>query len=249
MENKTDFEKNEETFSECSRCNGRVEKKILKFTVSGKEETMVIPNQVCPGCAITHEAEANYRLAEEDLLKRISESGLSKRQLKYSFDNFKPEPGTRAAWRALQNYVLNEKGIFVYGETCGIGKTHLMASLARKFLKEGHRIIWVNCTSFLYGLRESFERENKSKYLSIQKAIDAPVLFIDDIGVECEGPWVSQTLYQILNERYESESPTFITSNFTLSEIEDSLGQPIASRIPDMCDFFNMSGTDHRKLA
>lgn len=249
MENKTDFEKKDETFSECVRCEERVEPKILKYTVSGKEETMTIINQVCPGCAILHEAEANYRLAEEEAKERLLESGLTKRQQKYSFDNFKPEAGTRAAWRALQNYVLSDKGVFVYGETCGIGKTHLMASLAKKFIKQGHRILWVNCTTYLHGLRQGFEKENKGKYLSIQKLVDAPILFIDDIGVEVDSAWVTQTLYQILNDRYENEKPTFITSNFGLDEIEESLGQPIASRIADMCDFFNMSGTDHRKLA
>lgn len=249
MENETENKKKDETIFDCARCNRPMEPKYIQKPFGQEGEMMRVPSNFCPGCAISQEAEANYRLAEENAKERLLESGLTKRQQKYSFDNFKPEPGTRAAWRALQNYVLSEKGIFVYGETCGIGKTHLMAALARKFLRQGHRILWVNCTTYLYGLRQGFEKENKGKYLSIQKLIDAPILFIDDIGVEVDSAWVTQTLYQILNERYEDEKPTFITSNFDLEVIEESLGQPIASRIADMCDFFDMGGTDHRKLA
>lgn len=249
MENKTENQKKDETNFDCGRCKRPMEPKYIQKPFGEEGEMMRIPSSLCPGCAISHEAEANYRLAEKVALKRISESGLSKRQMKYTFENFKPEPRTRGAWRGLQSYVLNQKGVFVYGETCGIGKTHLMAALAKKLLKQGNDIIWVNCTTFLYGLRQSFEKENRSRYLSIQKLVDAPLLFIDDLGIECEGPWVTQTIYQILNERYEDEKPTFITSNFRLDEIEDSLGQPIASRIADMCDFFDMGGTDHRKLA
>nr|CAJ75139.1 conserved hypothetical protein [Candidatus Kuenenia stuttgartiensis] len=72
------------------------------------------------------------------------------------------------------------------------------------------------------------------------------LLILDDLGAETASEWVLQTLYQILNRRYLDQSQTVITTNLTLGELKEKLGDRIASRIAGMCFAVMLRGRDRR---
>lgn len=55
------------------------------------------------------------------------------------------------------------------------------------------------------------------------------LLVLDELGVDKCSPWVLQTLYLIINRRYEEQKQTIITSNLSLDKLIDWFGD---ERIP-----------------
>lgn len=74
------------------------------------------------------------------------------------------------------------------------------------------------------------------------------LLVLDDFGTIKPTDWVLQTLYQIINYRYDYLKTTIVTSNHSLPEIAKILGDDrITSRIDRMCKVIHKS--DWRKVA
>jgi DNA replication protein DnaC len=65
------------------------------------------------------------------------------------------------------------------------------------------------------------------------------LLVLDDLGIVKSTDWAYQTLYLIINRRYENLKKTIITSNLSLSELANSLEDDrISSRIRRMGKVF-----------
>jgi len=60
-------------------------------------------------------------------------------------------------------------------------------------------------------------------------------LALDDIGAEKPSEWVCDVLFQIVDERYGRRRPTIFTSNLSLRELSERLGERIADRVMEMC--------------
>lgn len=77
---------------------------------------------------------------------------------------------------------------------------------------------------------------------------NTPFLILDDLGIEKVSDWTLQTLYLILNRRYEEsdERFTIITSNLGLDAISKKLDDRIGSRINGMCKILSLKGKDRR---
>src|SRR3954454_6981142 len=58
---------------------------------------------------------------------------------------------------------------------------------------------------------------------------NAPMMILDDLGVENPSPWAQEKLFQLLNHRYSHQLPTVITTNADL----ELLDPRIRSRLLD----------------
>ena len=93
-------------------------------------------------------------------------------------------------------------------------------------------------------IREDFDR--KDSYNLERILANRGVLIIDDLGAEKMSEWIEETMFKIINKRYEEVLPTIITSNNDLESMEERLGQRIVSRILEMCDVIKLEGGDRR---
>lgn len=107
--------------------------------------------------------------------------------------------------------------------------------------------VFVSVPELLLEIRQAFganaeysEKELISKYASL------PVLILDDLGAEKSTEWSMQTLFLIIDRRYRDMKKTIITSNLSLEEIAEKVGDRIASRISEMCDVKRIKGEDRR---
>jgi DNA replication protein DnaC len=143
-----------------------------------------------------------------------------------------------------------KRGLFLHGAT-GVGKTLAVVSIIRRVLHERagrEKLVWqfVNCTGFLMSVQRAFKRDNEDAYELLEKAARCPFLIIDDLGTEKATDFVRQAVYYIINERESWERTTFITSNFSLAELNDQFDPRISSRIAGMCDVIEIKGKDRR---
>jgi DNA replication protein DnaC len=66
----------------------------------------------------------------------------------------------------------------------------------------------------------------------IKKYSNIDVLVLDDLGAEKMTEWAYSVLYVLINERYEKDKITIFTSNLSLNELSEKLGDDrIPSRI------------------
>lgn len=143
--------------------------------------------------------------------------------------------------------IFDDKGFFLYGPT-GAGKSYQAACILTEIAKrrnqreEGH---WVNIPKLLHQIKRSFGTKEEDL---IEKYSTASLICLDDFGIEQSSEWVMQTLYIIINSRYEEMLTTVITSNLSFSQLSEKMkDNRLISRISSMCHLVELNSTDRRK--
>lgn len=141
----------------------------------------------------------------------------------------------------------SRKGIYIYGEA-GTGKTHIAWALANEMqTNRSIRSQFWNMPDLLAALRADYSKNPYDKEHIEEELMEfRGLLLLDDIGAEKVTDWVSETLYRIVNHRYEEMLPTIFTSNLPLAELEERIGDRTVSRIVGMCDVVELKGDDRR---
>lgn len=128
----------------------------------------------------------------------------------------------------------------------GTGKTHLAASICNHLIMAGESdVVFAVTPKMLAQARLSFKDEYQVN--PIKKATEARLLILDDVGAEKVTEWVREQLFLLINERYDHELPTVITTNCDIGELENRIGGASVSRIYGMCKGIIVDGEDYRK--
>lgn len=210
------------------------------------------PTHFCKPCSLKKYKEELY----EKIDKKMS-SIISRRYWNAKIDDF---PGI------YRNLHKKENGLFLYGAR-GVGKTHLMAAIAREivlntppYLSKGCgspdeyvmppcKIAFISTPELLMQIRSCFNNKNTdgvTEEMLLNKYSDIEVLMLDDLGAEKPTEWVLQTMYLIIDRRYRNMKKTIVSSNYDLSQIAKRLDDRISSRIAGMCQIVKMTGKDKR---
>jgi len=201
------------------------------------------PGSFCSDCEKEKETQEKI-LSEQKLLDEAFKSSRMSIRFKHRlFENFVPEPNTQKAYDISLSYQPKNNGLLFLG-ACGVGKTHLAASIANTQIGK-MPVLFISCPDFLFELRECINKKGKPSHL-FDLARRVQLLILDDIGAEKSSEWVQETLFVLINYRYECMLPTIFTSNCSLEELEEKLGQRIVSRIIEMCRCIRMGGEDWR---
>lgn len=142
------------------------------------------------------------------------------------------------------------RGLYLHGPT-GCGKTLIACAVINEIVRLYQEPVqYAKIGRDVLGrLRDSFN-PNSDQYGEGQK-IEAelariPVLVIDDFGVHQETPWVSSVLYNLIDERYENNRITIITSNETLDSLRETTKGRLHSRLREMCQEIEIDAPDYR---
>lgn len=208
-------------------------------------------------------------IAEEQEQKRqkiaaiLGKSGIKKRYLSRSFENFVVNDVNRKAYEIAKSYVDNwqenkDKGEGLYFEgTCGTGKTHLAVAIAMKLINQGVPVICKTSIDLLASIKQSYERDstvNEEDVIEAYNTVD--LLVIDDLGKERATEWSVPILYRIINDRYENMLPTVITTNYNTDDLIDKLNasndnekaEAIISRFKGSASCVTMAWEDYRRM-
>jgi hypothetical protein len=107
---------------------------------------------------------------------------------------------------------------------------------------------WVDYPAFTMEVQDAFKNGSgeRSAWGLLKALAQAPLLIIDDIGVEKNTPYVVQATYYLLDQREKWMRPTFITTNVPLAELDDQYGARITDRIAGMCAVREVKGKNWR---
>lgn len=124
------------------------------------------------------------------------------------------------------------KGLYIYSNTKGTGKTYLSFCLANEVMNRYDvNVKFISVLDYLDLTKKGYSNmADKEEKDSISKA---KILILDDIGVEVSREWVNTTLYQLINYRYLNKLVTIITSNYPVEQLK--VDDRFKSRIDEMC--------------
>ncbi len=147
------------------------------------------------------------------------------------------------------------KGFYLASNN-GVGKTTLVTSLANIYYeKYKKRTLFVFWPDFIEKTKRFDYNHQNVEY--INKVKNAKRLIIDDLGQESITQWArDDILHSIISFRLEKQLPTFITSNYLISDLENiytfrksesKKTKSIISKIQMLSKEFILSGEDLRK--
>ncbi|MGI6261465.1 MAG: ATP-binding protein [Acutalibacteraceae bacterium] len=145
-----------------------------------------------------------------------------------------------------QRFSLHSPSILMTGAT-GLGKTHLSLAIAREVIEKGYGVIYGSAQNFMLQIeRERFGRSDSSE--SERQLQECDLLILDDLGVEFLTQFVSAAVYNLINTRLMAERPTIISTNLSISELENRYSERVVSRIIANYRILPFIGRDVRQL-
>lgn len=191
--------------------------------------------------------EDEISLLNERIEHSLVESNIGERFISRTFGSFEKSRSESAYKQAIEyagnfeEYNKAGKGLIFMGNV-GTGKTHLAAAIAHHLAERGVGVKFGNITDIFQSLRSEFGSDEDT----LKDLKKMPLLVIDDLGKERDTEWQKETIYSIVNYRYERALPMIFTTNLTAAELSSRLGEATMSRVREVCRPVIMTGTDYR---
>jgi DNA replication protein DnaC len=209
----------------------------------------------------------------------FDQSNIPRRYRECTFENFKPlnashRDAVKISQKLISNYPVQESGLIFQGP-CGVGKTHMAVAII-------HDLIWQkNVPCYFYDFRQLM-RDLQNSYSTdspmtenevLAPVFEKKVLVLDELGAKRTTPWVEETIFYIINYRYNNKQLTIFTTNYLDRQeeeeeergemwsgkkmyeqkreetLESRIGVRLHSRVHEMCKIVNVEGKDFRKTA
>lgn len=190
------------------------------------------------------------RFYEHRIRLRLAGFGVPEVLLGANFDNFSVSDELRAE---MQAYVasfkdVGAKGYYLNGSV-GTGKSHLAAAITRALVEK--RIIgsayFAYVPKFFDEIRNNFDRPVEERDEFMRRVLQCDLLVMDDLGAERTTEWVRDQLGIIIHMRWANQKPVLVTSNRTLEEYRELLGERAYSRLRSLTPYRRLvGGTDQR---
>lgn len=121
----------------------------------------------------------------------------------------------------------------------GVGKTGLAVGYAWEWMQHERRPLrFVTAPALLADIRATYDADDATEAQVVGYYSTVPLLVLDDLGSERGTAWALEKLGYILGYRHAHGLTTVCTSNFSLSQLAERLGEQgerIAWRIRERC--------------
>ena len=250
-----------------ARSEALVEERSRLLKANGYRENAMKPQFVCEMCEDKGFINGRMCTCHKQLLKDLMRKEVSRFAPldKCTFDNFVLDyyseqpmenaiiPRQRAekifdtCRKYAQNFSLYSKNLIFFGGA-GLGKTHLSLAIANVVINKGFNVCYGTSQNICDDLQsEQFGRTDNINYTKNQ-VLGCDLLVLDDLGTEIDNQYSIATIYNIVNSRLLAGRPTIISTNYTISKLEEKYDKRITSRLTGEYVPFYFIGNDIRNL-
>ena len=184
--------------------------------------------------------------------KLLAAARIPRRYEKCTFGNFDSEPNTSQgnalhhAHKFADTYPAVDRGLLFMGPA-GVGKTHLAVSIIKHLIDKGFPGLFYEFGSLLKEIQDSYNPISKTSELKVLEPVfQTEVLVLDELGATIPTEWVRDTMYQIINKRYNDNKVTIFTTNYIDNTLEERITYRLRSRHFEMCTNLVIEGKDYR---
>ena len=145
-------------------------------------------------------------------------------------------------WSAMQEENI---GYLLWGGV-GTGKSYFAGCIANALMEQEVAVRMTNFALILNDLTASFEGRNEY----ITRLCRAPLLILDDFGMERGTEYGLEQVYNVIDSRYRCRRPLIVTTNLSLQDLQhplDTAHARIYDRLLEMCAPIRFSGENFRK--
>lgn len=189
------------------------------------------------------------------------------------------DPSQREALKHAQKFVkefpAQNSGLLFIGP-CGVGKTHLAVAIIQELIRHKNAsCLFYDFRDLIWSIQSTFSADSDISGSEVLAPVfEGQVLVLDELGAKRSSAWVEETIFYIINHRYNHKKLTIFTSNYLDSEEEEDDRQPmfrgpsfrekgswkaeeslvsrighrLRSRIYEMCKVVSIGGEDYRKF-
>jgi DNA replication protein DnaC len=201
----------------------------------------------------------------------LDQANIPRRYLGCSLDNFEVHNDShrdalKISRQFVKNFPAQDVGLLFIGP-CGVGKTHLAVAVILELIKaKDAACIFYDFRDLIREIQSTFTPDSTlSESDVIAPVFQADVLVLDELGAKRTTAWVEETVFYIINHRYNQKKLTIFTTNYPDTEEDedkrdsfykkggdsliDRIGVRLRSRIYEMCKVVEIEGPDFRKIA
>jgi DNA replication protein DnaC len=211
---------------------------------------------------------------ERERRSRLDLANIPRRYRDCSFESYKLSPNDKESETLahalkiskafVKNYPGQDIGLLFIGP-CGVGKTHLAVSIIRELiLHKGASCVFYDFRDLIREIQSTFTPDSTASETAVLAPVfSCDVLVLDELGAKRTTAWVEETVFYIINQRYNQKKVTIFTTNYPdIDEPEDNresfykkggdnlvdrIGVRLRSRIYEMCKVVPMEGKDFRR--
>ena len=226
--------------AECADCGGVFEYDRPWALLNGQRHCYA--RYVCDACveqSLEREARGTSRAVYEGWAAYYGPGDLGSRLKPASFAGFQSGPHNARALALATRWVEADPrpNLLIVG-SIGCGKSYLAACVHNAVHARCEVAYWLNAGSLMALIRRGFvSREAADEAGSrIERAIQAPILVLDDLGKVHPGKdvsWVEETFYAVIDARYRDERPTVVTTEWKSAALAERVGESVVSRLQD----------------
>lgn len=219
----------------------------------------------CPECMDTGFIGSRMCACYEKALKKTAyeKSLLATAMPEARFENFhldyySDEPDEtgippRERMESVLDFTLNfcreferqKRSLLFLGAT-GLGKTFLSGCISRELTSRGKIVVYDTAYS-IFSLLEKEKFNRDSEEADISALFDCDLLIMDDLGAEMQTAFTKSALYNLINTRLLKNKLTLISTNYSMTELEQIYTPRIISRIFGEYVFLRFAGEDIRQ--
>ena len=193
------------------------------------------------------EQEARRHRQAVDNLKHKGFTDPAMREWTFANDNGKC-PQMKHAHFYVENWPTMQAeniGYLLWGGV-GTGKSYFAGCIANALMEQEVAVRMTNFALILNDLTASFEGRNEY----IARLCRAPLLILDDFGMERGTEYGLEQVYNVIDIRYRSRKPLIVTTNLSLQDLQhpqDTVHARIYDRLLEMCAPIRFSGENFRR--
>ena len=132
----------------------------------------------------------------------------------------------------------------------GTGKTHLACAIANQIIPENAAsVLFCSVSSMMRAVRATYGKtSNKTEAQAIADLRTPDLLIVDEIGAQSGSDHEMQTLFDVINSRYQELRPMILISNLNTTDLEKFLGQRAMDRFRECGTVLAFDWESHRGL-